>query len=205
MDEEEGVTEKVAVKPLVIGDTGKLTRWALAPAGVLTHPVRATALSADMSAPPAGDAALTTEAFREIFWETLFAMSEAVTVMATLPAGVALLVATVKTADPEPPVMELLSKLETIFEFAVEELSETVPAKPFTACTVIVKVADEPAVTDWVVGFADKVNSELLPPLPVDPTVRRGEITQPLATINRLATNNANVRMGESLSSGRSQ
>ena len=116
------------------------------------------------------------------------------------------MVATVKTADPEPPVMELLSKLETIFEFAVEELSDTVPVKPFTACTVIVKVADEPAVTDWVVGFADKLNSELLPPLPgVDPTFRRGEITQPLATINRLATNNANVRMGESLSSGRSQ
>jgi hypothetical protein len=39
MDEEEGVTEKVAVKPLVIGDTGKLTRWVLVPAGALTHPV----------------------------------------------------------------------------------------------------------------------------------------------------------------------
>ena len=52
----------------------------------------------------------------------------------------------------------------------------------------------------WEVGLADKVNSELLPPLPVvDPTVRRGEITQPFATINRLASNNANLRMEESL------
>jgi len=37
MADEDGVTEKVAVKP-VVGDTGKLTRWALAPGGVLTHP-----------------------------------------------------------------------------------------------------------------------------------------------------------------------
>jgi hypothetical protein len=35
----------------------------------------------------------------------------------------------------------------------------------------------------------------------VDPTVRRGDITQPFAMINRLASNNANLRMGESLSS----
>lgn len=48
------------------------------------------------------------------------------------------------------------------------------------------------------VGLADMENSELLPPV-VDPTLRRGEITQPFATINRLASNNANLRMGESL------
>lgn len=148
----------------------------------------------------AGDAALCTEAVREIFWETLFAVSEAVTVMVIFPTGVALAVDTVKTADPEPPVMEVLSKLARTFEFDEEELSDTVPVKPLTAWTVIVKLVEPPAVTDWVVGFADKVNSELLPPLPVvDPTVRRGEITQPFAMINRLASNNANLRMGESL------
>jgi hypothetical protein len=47
----------------------------------------------------------------------------------------------------------------------------------------------------WDVGLADKLNSELLP-LPVfDPTVRRGDITQPFAMINRLASNTANLRM----------
>jgi hypothetical protein len=49
------------------------------------------------------------------------------------------------------------------------------------------------------VGLADMENSELPPPLlPVDPTVRRGEITQPFATINKFASNNANLRMGVS-------
>src|SRR3954465_2372241 len=146
---------------------------------------------------PAGDAALTIEAFRETCWEILLGTSEAVTVMATLPAGVALLVVIVKTAEPEPPVMELLSKLETMFEFAVEELSDTVPVKPFTACTVIWNVADEPAVTDWEVGFADKLNSELLPPPPLEFTFRRGDITQPFVMINTLASNNPNLRMRE--------
>jgi hypothetical protein len=52
----------------------------------------------------------------------------------------------------------------------------------------------------WDVGLADAENSELLPPLPVvDPTVRRGEITQPFVTMNRLASNNAKLRMRESL------
>jgi hypothetical protein len=53
----------------------------------------------------------------------------------------------------------------------------------------------------WDVGLAAKENSELLPPPVVEPTVRRGDITQPFATINTLATKNANLRMGESLSS----
>ena len=51
------------------------------------------------------------------------------------------------------------------------------------------------------VGLADRLNSELPPPLPDPFTVRRGEITQPFVAINTLARNNANLRMGESLSS----
>lgn len=51
MAEEEGVAEKAAVKPVVARDTGKLTRCGIEVVGVLTHPVRATALSAGMSAP----------------------------------------------------------------------------------------------------------------------------------------------------------
>lgn len=58
--------------------------------------------------------------------------------MVTLPAGVALVVDTVKTAEPEPPLMVALSKLATMFEFEEEALSETVPVKPFTAETLIV-------------------------------------------------------------------
>ena len=60
-------------------------------------------------------------------------------------------------------------------------------------------MAEPPAVIAWEVGLADKLNSELLPPPPVPFTVRRGDITQPFAIINRLATNNANLRMQESL------
>jgi hypothetical protein len=60
-------------------------------------------------------------------------------------------------------------------------------------------VAELPAVITWEVGLADKLNSEL-PPLPVELTLRRGEITQPFVTMNRLARNNANLRMGVSLS-----
>ena len=57
-------------------------------------------------------------------------------------------------------------------------------------------MAEAPAVIIWEVGLADKENSELPPPLPVpDPTVRRGDITQPFAMINRLASNTANLRM----------
>ena len=81
------------------------------------------------------------------FWETLFAVSEAVTVIVAFPAGVALVVVTVRTAEPEPPVIVVLSKPATIFEFEEEALSDTVPVKPLTADTVMVKVADAPAVT----------------------------------------------------------
>ena len=56
----------------------------------------------------------------------------------TLPAGVALVVDAVKTAEPEPPLMVGLSKLATMFELEEEAVSETVPVKPFTAETLIV-------------------------------------------------------------------
>ena len=72
------------------------------------------------------------------FCETLFAGSEAVTVMVALPAGVALVVDAVKTAEPEPPVIVVVSKLATMFEFDEEALSDTVPVKPLTAETLIV-------------------------------------------------------------------
>jgi len=48
---------------------------------------------------------------------------------------------------------------------------------------------------DCDVGLADKENSELLPPLPEPPTVRRGEITQPFAMKNSAANSSANLRM----------
>jgi len=121
--------------------------------------------------------------------------------MLRLPTGVALVVDTVKVAEPEPPVIVVLSKLAITVEFEEEAVSETVPAKPFTAATLIVYVAEAPAVIIWDVGLADRLNSELLPPPPLDPTVRRGDITQPFVTINKLASNNANLRMEESLSS----
>jgi hypothetical protein len=72
------------------------------------------------------------------FCETLLALSVAVTVIVTFPAGVALVVDTVKTAEPEPPLMVVLSKLATIFELEEEALRDTVPVKPFTAETLIV-------------------------------------------------------------------
>ena len=59
----------------------------------------------------------------------------------------------------------------------------------------MVNVAALPAETDCDVGLADKENSELLPPPPEPLTVRRGEITQPFATRNRVANNSANLRM----------
>lgn len=125
-------------------------------------------------------------------------MSEAVIVIVTLPDVEVLAAETVRVAEPDPPVMVVLSKLVVMFVLEEEALSETVPVKPFTAVTLMAKVAEPPAVITWEVGLADKLNSELLPP-PVPFTVRRGDITQPFAIINRLATNNANLRMQESL------
>jgi hypothetical protein len=139
------------------------------------------------------------EAFTETFWEILFAVSEAVTVMVTLPDVEVLAAETVKVAEPDPPVMVVLSKLAVTFVLEEEALSDTVPVKPFTAVTLMAKVADPPAVITWEVGLADKLNSELLPPPPVPFTVRRGDITQPFVMINKLATNTANLRMWESL------
>ena len=140
------------------------------------------------------------EALMETFSEILFAVSEAVTVMMTLPDVEVLAAETVRVAEPDPPVMVVLSKLAVMFVLEEEALSDTVPVKPFTAETLMAKVAEPPAVMTWEVGLADKLNSELLPPPPVPFTERRGDITQPFAMINRLATNNANLRMQESLS-----
>jgi len=132
----------------------------------------------------------------ETFSEILFAVSEAVTVMMTLPDVAVLAVETVRVAEPDPPVMVVLSKLAVMFVLEEEALSDTVPVKPFTAETLMAKVAELPAVITWEVGLADKLNSELLPPLPVPFTERRGDITQPFVAINTLVRNNANLRMG---------
>ena len=183
----EGVASKVAVKPWASGVRGKLTRWSPEPAGEFTQPAGTIA--------PALDAAACTDAVTETFCETLFAVSEAVTVMATLPEGVVLVVETVRTAEPEPPVIVVLSKLAATLELAEEALRVTVPAKPFTGRTLMVKVAAAPAETDCDVGLADKENSELLPPPPEPLTVRRGEITQPFATRNSAANSSANLRI----------
>lgn len=184
----DGVTSKVAVKPWASGVKGKLTRCMPDPAGEFTQPAAGTSALAM-------DAAACTDVLTEIFCETLFAVSEAVTVMATLPEGVVVVVETVRTAVPEPPVIVVLSKLAVTVELAEEALRVTVPVKPFTARTLIVKVAAAPAETDCDVGLADKENSELLPPLPPPATVRRGEITQPFAMRNSAANSSANLRM----------
>src|SRR5512142_633467 len=117
------------------------------PAGEFIHPAAATrALMVD--------AAACTDAVTETFWETLFVESEAVMVMVTLPEAAVLVAETVRTAEPEPPVIEVVSRLAATLEFAAAALSVTVPLKPFTACTLIVKVAEAPAVTDCDVGLA---------------------------------------------------
>ena len=87
---------------------------------------------------PAVDAPPVTEAVTEIVWETLFLGSVAATVMVTLPEGVELVVETVKTAEPEPPVIVVVSRLAITFELADEALSETVPVKLFIAVTLMV-------------------------------------------------------------------
>ena len=136
------------------------------------------------------------EAFTETFWEILFVVSEAVTVMVILPDVAVVAVETVRVAEPDPPVMVVLSKLAVMFVLEEEALSDTVPVKPFTAETVMAKVAELPAVITWEVGLAESENSELLPPLPVPETLRRGEITQPFAMIKSNDSNEANLRMG---------
>src|SRR6476469_10261439 len=49
------------------------------------------------------------------------------------------------------------------------------------------------------VGLAESENSEFPPPPVVEPTVRRGEITQPFAKMNERASNNVNLGMGKLL------
>jgi len=122
----DGVASKVAVKPWASGVKGKLTRWMPEPAGELTQ-------SAAETIALATDAALCTDAVMDTLCETLFAVSEPVTVMVTLPEGVVLVVDTVRTAEPEPPVIEVVSKLATTLELVDEALRFTVPVKPFTA------------------------------------------------------------------------
>jgi hypothetical protein len=183
----DGVASKVAVKPWASGVKGKLTRCMPDPAGEFMQPAAGT--SAAM------DAAACTDVLTEMFCETLFVVSVAVTVTATLPEGVVVVVETVRTAEPEPPVIVVLSKLAETVELAEDALRVTVPVKPFTARTLIVNVAAVPAETDCDVGLADKENSELLPPPPDPLTLRRGEITQPFATRNSAANSSANLRM----------
>jgi hypothetical protein len=77
-------------------------------------------------------------AVTETFWEMLFGVSEAVMVIVTLPLGVAVVVDTVRVAEPEPPVMVVLSKLATTFVFEADALSDTVPVKPFCGATLMV-------------------------------------------------------------------
>ena len=122
----EGVASKVAVKPWPSGVKGKLTRWSPDPAGELTQSAAGTSAFAVEAAP-------CTDAVTETFCETLFVVSEAVTVMETVPEGVVLVVETVRTAEPEPPVIEVLSKLAATLELVEEAVSVTVPVKPFTA------------------------------------------------------------------------
>lgn len=184
----DGVASKAAMKPWAPGVKGKLTRWMPDPAGEFTQSAAGTSAPAIAAAP-------CTDAVMETFCETLFAVSEAVTLTVTLPEGAVLVAETVRTAEPEPPVIEVLSKLAATVELAEEALRVTVPVKPFTARTLIVNVAAAPAATDCVVGLADKENSELLPPLPEPFTLRRGEITQPFATRNSAANSSANLRM----------
>jgi hypothetical protein len=183
----EGVASKVAVKPWASGVKGKLTRWMPDPAGEFTQPAGTRALAID--------AAPCTDAVTETSCETLFVVSEAVTVTVTLPEGVVLVVETVSTAEPEPPVIEVVSRLAATLELLEEALSVTDPVKPFTAWMLIVNVAAAPAETGCDVGSADKENSELLPPPPEPVTVRRGEITQPFATRNNVANSSANLRI----------
>jgi hypothetical protein len=67
----------------------------------------------------------------------LFAVSEAVIVIVTLPDEAPLVVETVRFAEPDPPVMVELSKLAIMFELEAAAFSDTVPVKPFTAETVM--------------------------------------------------------------------
>ena len=59
-------------------------------------------------------------------------------VIVTLPLGVEVEVDTVRVAEPEPPVMVVLSKLATTFVFEADAWSDTVPVKPFCGETLMV-------------------------------------------------------------------
>ena len=76
----------------------------------------------------------------------LFAVSDPVIVIVTLPDVAVLAAETVRVAEPDPPVMVVLSKLVIMFVLEEEALSETVPVKPFTAVTLMAKVTEPPAL-----------------------------------------------------------
>jgi hypothetical protein len=159
------------------------------------HPAGTVALEVETIA-PAVEAAAVTDAVTETLWDTLLFGSDANTVIVAVPDEV-LVVWTVSVAEPDPPVIEVVSKLATIPEIEEEALRLTVPVKPFVAVTLMEYVPLAPAGIVWEVGLTVKENSELLPPLPVvEPTVRRGEITQPSFRISAIASKNANVRIG---------
>jgi len=184
----DGVALKVAVKPWAPVVEGMLTRWMPELAGEFTQSAAGTSALTVEAAP-------CTDAVTETCCETLFVASEAVMLMVTLPEDAVLVAEAVRTAEPEPPVIEVVSRLAATLGFVAEALSVKVPVKPFTACTLIVNVAVAPAEMDCDVGLADRENSELPPPLPEPPTVRRGEITQPFAMSSSAANRSANLRM----------
>ncbi len=94
---------------------------------------------------PAVEAAAVTDAVTEILWETLLFGSDAKTVIVAVPDEV-LVVWTVSVAEPEPPVIEVVSKLATIPEIEEEALRLTVPVKPFVPVTLTEYVPLAPAV-----------------------------------------------------------
>ena len=98
------------------------------------HPAGIAVLAAETIA-PAVEAAAVTDAVTEILWETLLLGSDANTVMVAVPDEVGV-VWTVSVADPEPPVIEVVSKLATIPEIEEEALRLTVPVKPFVPVTL---------------------------------------------------------------------
>src|SRR5712671_7772040 len=112
------------------------------------HPAGMIALAAGTIA-PAVEAAAVTDAVTETLWETLLFGSDAKTVIVAVPDEV-LVVWTVSVAEPEPPVIDVVSKLATIPEIEEETLRLTVPVKPFVPLTLTEYVPLAPAVTAWV-------------------------------------------------------
>ena len=203
MGEVEGVAVKVALKP-VLRAAGKAELCSPDPAMAFTH-------SAGTVAPAEPGPAWIT-AVTETLEDCPEVESAPVTEMVEVVAGVAFEVVMVKVEVPDP-FTEGGLKLATTFEFEAVALSETVPLKPFTACTVTVKLPVLPAVITRELGVTDRVNSEL--PLVSGPellTRRRGETEQPVearivartveATATAIGTHLKQNRKGRSSLSG---